>query len=217
MIIPDTLDLIIRMGLSIVCGTLIGLERQIHKGLAGIHTNVLVCVGSCLFLFVSVGIGETNSPSRIAAQVVTGIGFLGAGVIAKDGTNVKGINTAATIWSASAIGCLCGSGMYIIAIIGTAIVSILNYLLRHNAIKTLYKKVEYDLQITCNSQNIDDIYQALTSDSNKIYINKMNVDNRDNKCTITARIILKESSKDIVINSINKISGIDNYSYTVSV
>jgi len=217
MIIPDTIELFLRMGLSIVCGILIGLERQIHKGLAGIHTNVLVCVGSCLFLFVSIGIGETNSPSRIAAQVVTGIGFLGAGVIAKDGTNVKGINTAATIWTSSAIGCLCGCGMYFLASSGTLVISMMNYVLRHRAIKTLYKRVEYDLTITCGNDKIEDIFKLLYSENNKFYINKMNVDNRDNKCTIYARVIIRDGSKESVLHSINNIPGIDKYSYAIAV
>ena len=162
-------------------------------------------------------LGETNSPSRIAAQIVTGIGFIGAGVIAKDGTNVKGINTAATIWSAAAVGCLCGSGMYLLAIIGTLVIATLNYLLRHNAIKNLYKKVEYDLQITCNHDKTEDIFSAIALDNTKIYINKMIVDNKYNSCTISARIILNDSSRELILGSINKISGIDNYSYTIAV
>jgi hypothetical protein len=87
-------DFLGQLGISIACGFVIGLERQIHKGLAGIHTNVLVSSGSCLFIFVGLALQDTNSPARIASQIVSGIGFLGAGVIAKEGMTVRGINSA---------------------------------------------------------------------------------------------------------------------------
>ena len=120
----SSLDVIIRLSFSFLCGLLIGIERQLNNKLSGIHTCVLVCIGSCLFIFVGSGLNEVNSPSRIAAQIVTGTGFLGSevpwdlrGVIVKDINNVKGLNTAATkkdpgsfIDSCSAIGCLCGCG-----------------------------------------------------------------------------------------------------------
>ena len=135
--IPLTnLDVIIRFSFATVCGLLIGFERQINNSIVGIHTNVLVCIGSCLFVFVSYGLDEINSPSRIAAQVVTGIGFLGSGVIIKDSSQIKGINTAATLWVSASVGCLCGSGFWLTGVLTSIVVSFLNFLLRENHIKT---------------------------------------------------------------------------------
>jgi putative Mg2+ transporter-C (MgtC) family protein len=133
----SSLDIIIRLSLSFVCGLFVGLERQLNNRIGGIHTCVLVCVGSCLFIFVGSGLGEINSPSRIAAQVVTGIGFIGSGVIIKDVNQVKGLNTAATIWCCSAIGCLCGCGLWLTGACSSIIIAFLNYILRDSHIKYL--------------------------------------------------------------------------------
>ena len=97
----------IRMMLSVVLGAIIGAERELTKHFTGILTNILVCVGS--FAFTAFSFIAENSGvdvTRIAAGIVSGIGFLGAGVILSDGTKIKGINTAATVWAASAVGIL---------------------------------------------------------------------------------------------------------------
>ena len=98
--------------------------------MAGLRTNVLVSVGSALFVLLAANTVEEVSPTRIAAQVVSGIGFLGAGVILRDGVNIRGINTAATIWCAAAVGVLAGSGLYLGATMGAAAVMAANILLR---------------------------------------------------------------------------------------
>lgn len=119
-------DYLLQLGLAILCGILIGIERQINKGLAGIHTNVLVSSGSCLFIFVGTALQDTNSPARVASQILSGIGFLGAGVIAKEGMTVRGINSAATLWCSAAIGSLCGGGMLQLAFVSTLIIAGVN-------------------------------------------------------------------------------------------
>ena len=134
-------DIVIRLISSFACGVFIGLERQINNRLAGIHTCVLVSIGSCLFVFVSASIDNDNSPSRVAAQVVTGIGFLGSGIIIKDNNQIKGINTAATIWCCGAIGCLCGCGLWLTGMCCGMFVAILNYTLRDTLIKRLLGKL----------------------------------------------------------------------------
>ena len=103
----------LRILLSIGLGALIGLERQLRARSAGIRTNALVSLGSCLFTTVGVYTlaAGTGDPTRVAAQVASGIGFLGAGVILKQGVSVSGLNTAATLWASAAVGTLCGSGM----------------------------------------------------------------------------------------------------------
>lgn len=127
------LDLVIRIAVAIALGAAIGLERQWRLRTAGIRTNALVAGGSALFVIVgAVGLvdGASADPTRVAAQVVSGIGFLGAGVILRDGANIRGLTTAATLWCAAAIGTLAGAGMEEVALIGAAAIVGTNTLLR---------------------------------------------------------------------------------------
>lgn len=127
------LDLVIRIAVAITLGAVIGLERQWRLRTAGIRTNALVAGGSALFVIVgAVGLvdGASADPTRVAAQVVSGIGFLGAGVILRDGANIRGLTTAATLWCAAAIGTLAGAGMEEVALIGAAAIVGTNTLLR---------------------------------------------------------------------------------------
>jgi putative Mg2+ transporter-C (MgtC) family protein len=100
-------DTFINITLAILLGGLIGFERQWNQGMAGLRTNTLVAFGSACF----VTIGMHAGGDRVAAQIVSGIGFLGAGVILHEGPTVRGLNTAATLWCAAAVGSLCASGM----------------------------------------------------------------------------------------------------------
>lgn len=120
-------DFLLRVIIALVLGAVIGIERQYRHRIAGIHTNALVCVGSCLFVFSSFLI-DTGDKTRIAAQVVTGVGFLGGGVIMRDGFTVKGLNTAATLWCTAAIGVLTSVGDFTYAFIGALVVAIFNSL-----------------------------------------------------------------------------------------
>ena len=120
---------IIRILFCFILSILIGLERQFRHKTVGLRTNVLVSLGA--FMFVSMSFNATTSDTtRIAAQVVSGIGFLGAGIILKDGDRVKGLNTAATLWCVASIGVLTASGMILEATIGTLFILISNILLR---------------------------------------------------------------------------------------
>lgn len=126
----DWLTLIIKIGLAMLLGYLIGLERELHGKVVGTRTISLIAIGSALYVLMSPSMVNGDN-SRIIAQVVSGIGFLGAGIIFKHGDTVKGLTTAATVWCAAAIGCLCGYGMYIEAIVGTIAVMIINLLFKH--------------------------------------------------------------------------------------
>jgi putative Mg2+ transporter-C (MgtC) family protein len=107
------------IGVALVMGVAIGLERQIHQHVAGLRTNALVCVGAALFVSLSRLMGDHDSPTRIASYIVSGIGFLGGGVILRDGLTVKGMNTAATLWCTAAVGTLAGAGFPLHSLIGT--------------------------------------------------------------------------------------------------
>lgn len=130
---PTTFGMSLRIAFALLIGCAVGLERQWRAGLAGLRTNALVSVGAALFVVMGAygfdGSGNAD-PTRVAAQVVSGIGFLGAGVIFREGVNVKGLNTAATLWCSAALGCLAGMGMYALALVGTVLIVLANIFLR---------------------------------------------------------------------------------------
>jgi putative Mg2+ transporter-C (MgtC) family protein len=121
-------DLSIRLILAAALGLAVGFEREIHGHPAGLRTHMLVAVGSALFTVLSAhgfGAGSTAAPidpTRIAAQIVSGIGFLGAGAILKDGIVIRGLTTAASLWATSAVGMAAGAGEYVIAAVATGVV-----------------------------------------------------------------------------------------------
>lgn len=130
---------IFRMLCALAGGILIGAERELKQRKAGLTTNSLVAVGACIFILISesviadarLGGGPVNNDNlRVLSQVVTGIGFLGAGVILKDGANIRGLSSAATIWCAAAVGCLCGYGMWAQAAIAVAFILFINWVLK---------------------------------------------------------------------------------------
>jgi putative Mg2+ transporter-C (MgtC) family protein len=151
-------DFSIRIACSVLFGFLIGLERQHTGHPAGIQTNVLVCVGACIFQLVSFMM-EVHDTARIAAQVVTGVGFLGSGIIFRDGINVRGINTAATIWCGAAIGLLTSTGYLIYAFAATICIVIVNILFQQSSgVKNIFPKPlltvkYYKIYITCSKSN----------------------------------------------------------------
>ena len=120
-------QIIIRLGLSVILSGLIGLERQIHRRTAGLRTHILVCLGSCLIMLTSLYIFDIYKdvvpldPARIAAGVITGIGFLGAGTILRAREGIKGLTTAASLWVVAAIGLAVGCGFYYAAVVTTVL------------------------------------------------------------------------------------------------
>ena len=114
--------------LSVVLGFAIGFERKVRFKEAGVRTHTIVCFGAALMTVISRNIGN-GDPGRIAAQIVTGIGFLGAGMIVYKQREIKGLTTAAGIWSAAGIGMACGSSLYVLAIVGTVIILVVQTVL----------------------------------------------------------------------------------------
>jgi putative Mg2+ transporter-C (MgtC) family protein len=127
-----TAEMLLRLGSGVGLGTVIGFERQYRARMAGLRTNALVAAGATLFVLLSAHgfTGASADPTRVAAQIVSGIGFLGAGVILREGLTVRGLNTAATLWCSAAVGSLAGAGMYDVAAAGTVVVVIVNVALR---------------------------------------------------------------------------------------
>jgi putative Mg2+ transporter-C (MgtC) family protein len=124
------LELLVRVGLATLLGIAIGVERQWRARMAGLQTMALVSMGAALFLILGAyTFHREQDPTRVAAQIVTGIGFLGAGVIMKQGSSVTGLNTAATLWATAAVGALAGAWMWREAIAGAAVIIAGNTLL----------------------------------------------------------------------------------------
>jgi putative Mg2+ transporter-C (MgtC) family protein len=117
------IELLVRVGLATVLGVAIGIERQWRSRMAGLQTMALVSMGAALFLILGAyTFNRGADPTRVAAQIVSGIGFLGAGVIMKQGSSVTGLNTAATLWATAAVGALAGAWMWREAIAGAGII-----------------------------------------------------------------------------------------------
>ena len=129
-----------RLLCALIAGTVIGIERQLRRRNAGLAVNALVAVGACIFILISESVitsainsgGPVNNDNlRVLSQVVTGIGFLGAGVIMKDGFTIHGLNSAATVWCSAATGCLCGFGMWRQAAIAVGVILFINWILKN--------------------------------------------------------------------------------------
>jgi putative Mg2+ transporter-C (MgtC) family protein len=150
-----------RLGLALLLGGMIGLERQWRQRTAGLRTNALVATGSALFVMLAaVRTTDMTSLARIAAQVVSGIGFLGAGVIMREGISVRGLNTAATLWCAAAVGTLAGAGWGRAAITGTIAVLAIHMFLRPLALRINRQpidntdiEIQYRVVLICRNQD----------------------------------------------------------------
>jgi putative Mg2+ transporter-C (MgtC) family protein len=153
------LEFSLRLGCALLCGMVIGVERQWRQRTAGLRTYTLVSVGSALFVTLQDLTPHDSSPTRIAGQIVTGIGFLCAGVIMRSGLNIRGLNTAGTLWCASALGTLAGSGFFWPSLAGAAVVLGINTLLRpvvslinRQPVDPHEQEFKYSIQITCRGR-----------------------------------------------------------------
>jgi len=159
----DALNLII----AVLLGGAIGFERQWRQRLAGLRTNTLVSLGAAIFVVFESQFTGTD-PTRVAAQVVTGIGFLGAGVIWKEGGNVRGLNTAATLWCSCAVGLLAGAGYWSRAVLAAGLVAAVNLVLRplvtlinRQPLETAEIETSYIVTVTCRAHEEAEIRALL--------------------------------------------------------
>ncbi|MCS6812856.1 MAG: MgtC/SapB family protein [Cyanobacteria bacterium] len=155
-----SIEFVLRLAVAFLLGSALGLERQWRQRMAGLRTNTLVATGAALFVMLSVLTPGDSSPTRIAAQVVSGIGFLGGGVILREGLTVRGLNTAATLWCAAAIGSLAGAGLLFHAGVGTVAVLAANLLLRplgyrinQQPLKGTELELCYRCDVVCRTQD----------------------------------------------------------------
>lgn len=166
---------VLNLSIAIVAGVIVGLERQWQQKIAGIRTTALVSFGACLFVTLSTFMAEgDSSPTRIAAQVVSGIGFLAGGVIIRDGFSVSGINTAATIWCSAAIGSIIGAGFKLEGLIAAAMLLVVNIVLRrfsHRVDNFLADTTHYYVTITCSDEDEINVRTKILHHLNALNLN----------------------------------------------
>lgn len=218
--LDTNLIILFRITLAVVLAFIPGMERELTGKFAGLRTHILVCLGACVFTILSIygfkmheaaGIVGTNDPARIGAQVITGIGFIGAGTVMRSGGNVLGITTAATLWVCAAIGMSCGCGEYgtaIIAAIATLIVLILIRKLEKNILskrKAYYTMYEITLSTTID--DCDTIQEHFINNFHKIYKFNRKIINH-NELNFNAVIYTKKSLLEIN-NTFKQLKDID--------
>lgn len=211
-----------RITICFILGSMIGIERQYRRKIAGVRTITLVAIGA--FLFVSISRLTTgHDVTRIAAQVVSGIGFLGAGVILRDGTNVKGLNTAATLWCSAAVGTLIALDFIIEAFIGVFYIIFSNVFLRFiskkmSKINSNGNIFHYNLVVNCVSDKEVIVKNVLIQklNSHKSVIKNFYTDSNGTSVKIKLLIEVSEDSSfmDTVVNKLCIEPGVSLVEYT---
>jgi putative Mg2+ transporter-C (MgtC) family protein len=176
-------DDLLKLLLALVLGGLIGWERELYDKPAGFRTNTLICVGSTLFTIFSLKIGiiPGTDSARIAAQIVSGIGFLGAGAIIRRGEAVLGLTTAATIWFVASIGMGVGAGYYLTSSVGTALALAILVLFRkfENLVDRFHTTRTYHVILSADDEAVRELSRALDSCGLRVLGNKqVKSDNR---------------------------------------
>lgn len=219
------MTIITRIVAATLLGFAIGLEREMTNKYAGLRTNILVCLGACVFTLLSIyafptvvtdeyanGIRDT---ARVAAQVVTGIGFIGGGTVLRHGANVFGLTTAATLWMAASIGMACGAGMYGIAICATIISIIVLVSVRFFEKSVLVSSTKSNkrlrLNICCENENAENIYNYIVDKFPRLReISKKPSKQNDNltKISVVAEVFWREPIQGLY-KSFQNLEGID--------
>ncbi|UCH12855.1 MAG: MgtC/SapB family protein [Candidatus Omnitrophota bacterium] len=210
------IQVLFRLILATILGGIVGFERERHEKAAGFRTHILVCIGSCLIMLTSMHMFDVYKgtaaldPARIAAGVVTGIGFLGAGTIIRFGATVRGLTTAASLWAIAGVGLAVGSGFYWAAVITSAIILICLYLLtkveakisRKSAYDTLMVESKPDIM---NLQNVKNLLSNYNTQMHDFQISKL--DNQNVVYSFDLKL-LTPGQYDIIIEDVMKLEGI---------
>jgi putative Mg2+ transporter-C (MgtC) family protein len=222
------LYLAVRVAIAFALATLIGAERQYRQRSAGLRTNVLVAVGAATFVSLGERLGGESGATQIAAYVVSGIGFLGAGVIMKEGAKVWGLNTAATLWCSAAVGALCGIGMAIEAAIVTVAVLAGNTLLRPlvNAINRAplderKSEANYEVRVVTPADNVDEVREVLAEELERASYPFRDIDTeeREDAVELIARLVstaVEPAELDAVVKKLEAIPAIEHATWTSS-
>ena len=192
-------DSALRLAVALLLGSAIGVERQWNQKMAGLRTNALVALGASGFVVFS-GLVGAGDPTRIAAQVVTGIGFLGAGVILREGVNVHGLNTAATLWCSAMVGSLAGAGLLGPSVLAAAFVIATNLLLRplvrrlnDRLMTSSNVETHYTVEIACRATEEAHMRSLLLRELSQAGLGLRRLESQDipdtSKVTVTAQAL----------------------------
>ncbi len=195
-------DLLIRLLVAFLFGGLVGLERDFHGRDAGLRTHLLVSLGAGVFMVLSEVVatrsaqpGSFSDPTRIAAQIVTGIGFLGAGVIIKAGVNVRGLTTAASLWTVAGIGMAAGGGYYVISAFTTVLALSGLILLKH--FERTYAKDYYRNLIVTTSADVNPSEIAVLIQGEHLTILNCDIEKNYEQDTVISRFSLRLHNKGL--------------------
>lgn len=215
---------LIRVTAAVVFGFGIGLERELTNKYAGLRTHILVCLGSCVFTILSIYAfpaavyGSHGDPARIAAQVLTGIGFIGGGTVLRHGSSVYGLTTAATLWVAASIGMACGSGMLSIGLITTILsvgVLVLIRIFERKVLVSSIKNLKHlKITIICEEETAETTYNYVVDNFDYIHeISKQRENNGSNlvKIVITVDITNQKQAKSLY-KKIENLEGVESIS-----
>jgi putative Mg2+ transporter-C (MgtC) family protein len=210
----DLATFVMRMGLALLLGALMGLERQWHQRMAGTRTNALVATAASTFTMIGLILMDPAGASRIVGQIVTGIGFLGAGVIFKEGGTIHGLNTAATVWCSAAVGSLCGIGQPQYAGVLAVAVLFTNVALRPlaNRLRPAMKEEEtyYHLELTCAAKDETQVRALLLSavDQNHVALTSLNSEDLEegNRVRVSAEIKTADRNDDCLEQIVARVS-----------
>lgn len=196
-------EFIIRICIAAFLGGILGLERDIHGRPAGLRTHLLVSLGAAVFMMLSPFVAGMKpeipgDPGRIAAQIVSGIGFLGAGAIIKEGVSIRGLTTAASLWVAAAIGMTTGVGSYLGAIVVSGLALITLELLPH--VETIFKKHSYRvLELTTSLEaDVSDILEVVKNQ--KIHVVRFDLDRDYENETLKTTLLIRLFQRDVTDN-----------------
>lgn len=192
-------EIAIRLGTALLIGAVIGFERQWRQRMAGLRTNALVAMGAAGFVIFSTTVSGDSSPTRVAAQIVSGIGFLGAGVILREGVNIRGLNTAATLWCAAMVGTFAGAGELVASVLAGAFIVGTNLFLRpivrlinKQPLSAVEIETQYAVELRCQGQQEAHIrallLQATTSAG--LGLRRLTSENLDDSHQVTVSALL---------------------------
>ncbi|ASK29237.1 magnesium transporter MgtC [Chryseobacterium sp. T16E-39] len=210
------LEFTIRLLSGMLLGSAIGIERHWRQKSAGLRTNALVSLGATAFILLSIKIGG-DATGRIASYIVSGIGFLGAGVIMKDGLNVQGLNTAATIWCSAAVGALSGMGLQLEAAVVTLTVMFTHIILRPIGIRlnrfTFVKsgnvQTDYLFTIKCTADvenHIRVLLMQMLGNDEKLLLKSLSSDDIEDKVVITAVIVTATPQDSLIERTASRLT-----------
>jgi len=186
---------ILKLIVSLVAGAIVGAEREYKSKNAGFRTIILITVGSTLFTIISFSMAGSFDPTRIASNIITGVGFLGAGAIFREGLNVKGLTTAATIWIASAIGMAIGAGQYEFA--GVVLLIVMLILLGFSPLQKIIDNYNtehiYKVTVYGNTFNMVELYKIFSG------------------CKLTSKCISQHKKRDTVTLTFSISGGVKNH------